>query len=68
MLSYLFLHQKLDIREALKLVKSKRDVLPSAQQLAHLASMYNKLHGLQEGEEKADLTQIADYRMLSRKN
>ena len=67
-LSYLFLKKKLDIREALKEIKCKRDVLPSTQQLAHLASMYNELHGLEAGDEKEDLSRIADYRKLSRKN
>ena len=57
----------MDLREALKMVKSKRDVLPSTQQLAHLTKMYNDLHGLEAGEESEDLTKIADYRKLSRK-
>ena len=48
------------------MVKSKRDVLPSTQQLAHLTGMYNNLHGLEAGEESEDLSKIADYRMLSR--
>ena len=56
----------MDLREALKMVKSKRDVLPSTQQLAHLAGMYNALHELEAGEESEDLSKIADYRMLSR--
>ena len=42
--------------------------MPSTQQLAHLASMYNELHGLEAGDEKEDLSRIADYRKLSRKN
>ena len=67
-LSYLFMKQKLDIREALKEIKTKRDVLPSTQQLAHLANMYNTLHGLEAGDEQADLSHIADYRKLSRKS
>ena len=65
-LTYLFLKQKLDIRDALQQVKSKRDVLPSAQQLAHLAKMFNKDRGLGEVDENVEEYEMAKYRQLSR--
>lgn len=65
-MTYLFLKEKLDLGEALKLVKSKRDVLPSTQQLAHLVKMYNEDRNLGMSEEDVNEFKIADYRLLSR--
>ena len=50
-LSYLVLKKKMDLKEALKQVKSKRDVHPSAQQLVHLAKMYNVENNLSSPKE-----------------
>jgi hypothetical protein len=56
----------MDIGDALKLVKTKRDVLPSAQQLAHVANMSNKAKGLDNDPSDHEF-EIAKYRQLSKK-
>ena len=64
-LTYLILKQKLDLREALKTVKTKRDVLPSAQNLAHLVKMFNTDRELGSVNENVDEFEVAKYRQLS---
>jgi protein-tyrosine phosphatase len=64
-LTYLILKKKLDLREALKTVKSNRDVLPSAQNLAHLTKMFNADRGLGTVEENVEEYETARYRQLS---
>ena len=56
-LTYLCLKLKLDVRDALRQVKSKRNVLPlftATQQLTILAKMFNKDRGLGEMDKDAE--------------
>lgn len=64
-LAYLVLKKNMDLREALKSVKAKRDVMPSAQQLFFLAKIYNDLHNLESPAED-DSYAISKFRQLSR--
>ena len=64
-LTYLILKKRIDLREALKIVKSKRDVLPSAQNLAHLSKMFNYERGYGTVEENVEEYETARYRQLS---
>jgi hypothetical protein len=56
----------MDIGDALKLVKTKRDVHPSAQQLAHVANMSNKAKGLDNDPSDYEF-KIHHLRELSKK-
>ena len=64
-LTYLILKKKLDLRDALRTVKTNRDVLPSAQNLAHLAKMFNSERGFDQVEENVEGYETARYRQLS---
>ena len=64
--SYLILHKGMDANEALKMIKLKRDVWPSNENLAHLARMSNEIHGFKIDDLGENEFEMESYRRISK--
>ena len=66
-MSLQIVHQGLTAGDALRLIKTKRDVWPSNENLAHIARINNDKHGF-DVDNVVDLDiEVPQFRMISRK-